>query len=109
MKKTYEQLVKEAEVRTKACRDKVRAHPDYAKHAAEWDAEYAITKAMAEARERASLTQAQLAERMGISQPVVSRAMHGNVTVSTLVKWFSACDCDLHITVTPRNTRQLTH
>ncbi len=100
-KKTYEELVKEARKRKNDWIAEVEAYPDYEMHAKEWDAEYAIVRAMAQAREGANLSQKQLAERMGVSQPVVSRALKGKVTMETFARILAACGYEFTITARP--------
>ena len=54
--------------------------------------EYALACALQEARKSASLTQKELAERMGTTQSVISRIEHGyNVSVQTIEKYAHAC------------------
>ena len=65
-----------------------------------FDAEYAIAKELHKARTRAHLSQAQIAERMGTTQSVVSRIEHGgNVSVDTLVRYAKACGGTLQLKV----------
>ncbi len=101
MKRTAGQILEEARARTRKLNAKIEAHADYAQHAAEWDAEYAVARAMHEAREQSRLTQREIAERMGVSQPTVSNALRGHVTISTLVRFFAACDRKLVIQSIP--------
>lgn len=51
------------------------------------------------ARESAGLTQAELAERLGISQQAVAQAERwmSNPTVAFIERWSVACDCNLKI------------
>ncbi len=100
-KKTYDELVEEARKRKNDWMSKVEAYPNYEKYAKEWDAEYAIVRAMAEAREGAHLTQKELAARMGVSQPVVSRALKGKVTMETFARILAACGYEFTITTRP--------
>ncbi len=56
-------------------------------------------KVLKEARERGGLTQAELAERLGVSQPVVARLESGrsNPKVETFVKAIAATGHDLRV------------
>lgn len=56
------------------------------------------------ARERAGLTQAQLAERAGTSQSAVARleAGHGNPAIETLRRLVNAAGFDLRLELVPR-------
>ncbi len=80
---------------------KVQSHPEYEQYAREWDAEYAAVRAMAKAREAANLSQSELAARMGVSQPVVSRALKGKVTMETFARILAACGYEFTITTRP--------
>ena len=65
-----------------------------------FEVEYAIAKELHKARTKAKLSQAQLAERMGTTQSVVSRIERGgNVSVETLVRYVSACGATLRVKV----------
>jgi len=62
------------------------------KVSSEFDLEYAIAKELQSARQNASLSQKQLAEKMGTTQSVISRIEHGyNVSINTLEKYAQAC------------------
>jgi len=67
---------------------------DDAEYAREYNAleeEFSIAQAMIQARSRAGLTQAQVAERMGISQPRVARIESGsNVSLDILRRYAAA-------------------
>lgn len=45
---------------------------------------------LADLREARGVTQAQLADMLGVSQPAVSKIEHGNVSFSTLVRYVQA-------------------
>lgn len=65
-----------------------------------FDTEYTIAKELHKARTKAHLSQAQVAERMGTTQSVVSRIEHGgNVSVDTLVRYAKACGGRLQLKV----------
>ncbi len=106
-KKTYDEYVKEARARTASWMKKVADYPEYEATAKEWNAEYAIVRAMAEAREGANLSQKELAERMGVSQPAVSRALKGKVTMETFARILTACGYEFTITTRPLATPSL--
>ncbi len=100
-KKTYNEILEEARVRTKKLNAEIESHPNYVQNAEEWDAEYAVVCAMNEARKQANLTQAELAKKMGISQPTISNMLRGHVTINTLIRFFAACDRRLVIQSVP--------
>jgi len=65
-----------------------------------FDVEYAIAKELNKARTKAHLSQAQVAERMGTTQSVVSRIERGgNVSVDTLARYAVACGGKLKVQV----------
>lgn len=57
--------------------------PDYRKAYDALDLEFALARTLIEARKRAELTQAELAERMETTQSVVARLESGRVHPST--------------------------
>ena len=62
----------------------------------------AIAQELYKARKRAGLTQAELAKKMKVSQPMVARLERGrgNISCDTLLKYASACGCILTISMT---------
>ena len=73
---------------------------------AEWDAlepEFAIIRAIIEARKATGLTQKQLSERTGIAQGDISRLENGNAnpSLSTLKRLAAAMGMTLKIEFTP--------
>ena len=57
--------------------------PEYREAYARLDSEFALARAVIEARTRAELTQSELAERMATTQSVVARLESGRVYPST--------------------------
>lgn len=104
-KKSKGELMKESRAWSDAWVKKVHSYPQYGQYAQEWDAEYAVVRAMAEAREAANLSQAELAARMGISQPAVSRALKGNVTIETFARILAACGFEFTISTRPSQSQ----
>ena len=53
------------------------------------------------AREEADLTQAELADRLGVSQQAVARAerCESNPTVALMARWAAACGVELTIEI----------
>jgi len=78
---------------------KLEAHPDYPAVAAEVDREYELARAMHAARNRAQLSQNEIAERMGTTQSAVSRMERGRITYNTLCKYIEACGGTLKLNV----------
>ncbi len=106
IKKSKAELMKESRAWSNAWVKKVQSYPKYEQHSQEWDAEYAAVRAMAEAREAANLSQTELAARMGISQPAVSRALRGNVTIETFARILAACGFEFTISTRPVQSRE---
>ena len=61
--------------------------------------ETTLIGAMLDARQRAGLTQAQVAERMGVKQPVVAKLEGGksNVSFDTLKRYAHATGCKVKV------------
>lgn len=61
--------------------------------------EFAMIAAMLDARRKAGLTQAQVAERMGVKQPVVAKLEGGksNVSFDTLKRYAHATGCKVKV------------
>ena len=61
----------------------------------------AIAEQLYKARKKAGLTQAEVASRMQVSQPLVARLERGrgNISCDTLLKYAAACGCLLSITI----------
>lgn len=73
--------------------------------------EFAALAELLRARQRAGLTQTELAERMGVSQPVVAR-IEGSIgsrkhapSLATLRKYAEACGQRLEIRLVPKEER----
>lgn len=78
----------------------IRKKPAFKAVSESFDMEYAIAKELNRARTKAHLSQAQVAERMGTTQSVVSRIERGgNVSVDTLVRYATACGGKLKVQV----------
>jgi predicted transcriptional regulator len=78
--------------------DEIRALPCYEEVSREFDAEYELALELHRARSDAHLTQAQVAERMGTTQSVISRIEGGsNVSVETLRRYATACGKELEV------------
>jgi ribosome-binding protein aMBF1 (putative translation factor) len=78
----------------------IRKKPAFKEVSKAFDTEYAIAKELNKARTKARLSQAQVAERMGTTQSVVSRIERGgNVSVDTLVRYATACGGTLKVQV----------
>jgi transcriptional regulator with XRE-family HTH domain len=79
-------------------------NPKYAKAFAELAPEYAVARAVIEARVLAGLTQEQLAERMETSQSAIARleSGRGRPSTDTLARLAIATGTELTISFTPK-------
>jgi len=70
----------------------MRDDPEYRREYEALEEEYNLIEAMLDARQKAGLTQAQVAERMGVKQPVVAKLEGGksNVSFDTLKRYAKA-------------------
>lgn len=82
--------------------------------AAAYDAladEYAALGELLRARQRAGMTQAQVAESMGIAQATVARlessagSRKHAPSIATLRRYADAVGCELHLTLTPKHAK----
>lgn len=88
--------------RTKAEMDTLWNNPDFRREHAAWEKEYTAAVAMHKARQKAGLTQFDLAERMNTRRSNVSRMENGqNVTFATFARYMFGCGYDFRITVFP--------
>ena len=76
-------------------------NPENAKRMAETRQHLAIAEQLYKARKRAGFTQAELASRMNVSQPMIAKLERGrgNISCDTLMKYATACGCVLTITL----------
>lgn len=76
----------------------MREDPEYRREYEALEEEFALIAAMIDARSKAGLTQAQVAERMGVKQPVVARIEGGsNVSFNTLKRYAHATGCKVKV------------
>ena len=103
------ELTKEQLTLREKCRKATREHLAKVRSASDWKAgmdefrkEYALTVAMHEAKARSGLTQKEIAQRMGIAQPNVSRIEHcRTVTIDTLTEYLKACGFTFTLNLQP--------
>ena len=76
-------------------------NPANAELIAETRQRLAIAEQLYKARRKAGFTQAELARRMNVSQPMVAKLERGrgNISCDTLMKYAAACGCILSITL----------
>jgi len=77
----------------------MREDPEYRREYEALAEEFALIAAMLDARQKAGLTQAQVAERMGVTQPVVAKIEGGrsNVSFGTLKRYAAATGCKVKV------------
>ena len=89
-----------AETKERMARDEAR--PGFAEEYDAWDREYRATVALHQARQKANLTQAELAKRMKIPRANVSRIENGqNVTFATFARYLRGCGFDFSLKIFP--------
>ena len=102
---TREELAALKERLAKRTRDEMErewADPRFREEYAAWKREYDATVAMYKARQKAKLTQAQLAKRMKIPRANVSRIENGqNVTFATFARYLRGCGFDFSLRIFP--------
>jgi len=81
--------------------------PEYRKAYDALEGEFGLAKAVIEARNRVGLTQAELARKMGTTQPVLARLEggHARPSMRTLERLARATDTRLLITFQPRRAK----
>jgi len=77
----------------------MREDAEYRREYEALEDEFSLIAAMLDARQKAGLTQAQVAERMGVKQPVVAKIEGGrsNVSIDTLKRYAHATGCKLKV------------
>ena len=94
MNKSYIEARRRA---TRKFNDEVRSMDEYDKIASETEEENLVANLMVAAREKARLTQAQVAKEMGIGQSACSRMERGNATIKNFIRCLRICGYTLKI------------
>ena len=88
--------------RTKAKLERKWNAPGFREEHEAWLREYDAEVAMAEARRRAGITQAELARRMRSTRMNVRRIENGqNITLATLARYLHGCGFDFKLRIFP--------
>ena len=88
--------------RTKKRMAEAESRPGFAEEYAAWSREYDATVAMYKARQKARLTQTELARRMRTPRAQVSRIERGqNVTFATFARYLRGCGFDFSLLIFP--------
>ena len=67
--------------------------------------EFAIARALIRARDAAGLTQADVAQRLGVTQPAVARMESGrNVSIKSLTRYATAVGKTITVEIHPQST-----
>ncbi|TVQ96330.1 MAG: XRE family transcriptional regulator [Desulfovibrionales bacterium] len=84
-------------------RRKFADDPEFIREREALEDEFIVADAMIRARIAADLTQAQLAERMGVSQPAIAKLESGkSVSLNTLKRYAQATGTKLKVEFVPR-------
>ena len=77
----------------------MREDAEYRREYETLEEKISLIAAMLDARQKASLTQAQVAERMGVKQPVVAKieGSRSNVSIDTLKCYAHATGCKIKV------------
>ena len=82
--------------------EELRTIPDFVENESAIHKENALRLAMMEAKKRSGLTQTEIAVRLGMPQPNVSRIEHSEVvTFNTFAQYLTACGFDFTIKLRP--------
>lgn len=87
----------------------VDSDADLRRRADEYLNEMMIEQKLAALRSRRGMTQAQLARRLGVSQPHIAKLEAGrakNIELHTLCRWATALGAKLTVDVTPSRARK---
>ena len=88
--------------RTRDEMDREWSDPKFREEYEAWEREYRATVALYKARQKANLTQAELARRMKIPRANVSRIENGqNVTFETFARYLRGCGFDFSLRIFP--------
>jgi len=90
-----------ARIKARALHERMmRDDPEYRREYEALEEEFALIGAMLDARRKAGLSQSQVAERMGVKQPVVAKLEGGksNMSFDTLKRYAHATGCKVRVT-----------
>ena len=92
--------IREMRTRWESMSKKIEKTPGFEAVSEKFDVEYAIAKELYLARKRANISQAELAEKLGTTQSVVSCMESGaNVSIAKLQEYAAACGGKLEIKI----------
>ncbi len=101
-KEEREELKTRLKAQTKAELESVWNAPGFREEHEAWLREYDAEVAMAEARRKANITQAELARRMRTPRANVRRIESGqNITLATLARYLHGCGFDFKLRIFP--------
>jgi ribosome-binding protein aMBF1 (putative translation factor) len=80
--------------------EQIRRSPSYERVKGKFEIEYQVALELSKARQKAGMTQRDVADAMGTTQSVISRIERGtNVSIETLERYVSACGRHLQVRV----------
>jgi ribosome-binding protein aMBF1 (putative translation factor) len=81
--------------------NEIESTPGYAERASAFERDYEIALALHQARERASISQKELAARLHTTQSVISRMESGkaNISIAKLQEYAEACGGKLEVKI----------
>ena len=78
------------------------ANPEFKKAYDALEQEFSIAQALIDARSKAGMTQAEVAQKLGVSQPVVARMESGrNISIKSIARYASAVGQPIRLEIQP--------
>lgn len=82
--------------------EKMRNNPEYKAAYDALEQEFAIANALIQARSEAGMTQKDVAEKLGVSQPAVARMESGkNISIKAIARYAKAVGRPINLSILP--------
>ena len=82
--------------------EKMRDNPEYKAAHDALEQEFAIANALIQARSEAGMTQKDVAEKLGVSQPAVARMESGkNISIKAIARYAKAVGRPINLSILP--------
>ncbi|MFQ6996514.1 MAG: helix-turn-helix transcriptional regulator [Bilophila wadsworthia] len=82
--------------------EKMRDNPEYKAAYDALEQEFAIANALIQARSEAGMTQKDVAEKLGVSQPAVARMESGkNISIKAIARYAKAVGRPINLSILP--------
>ena len=82
--------------------EKMRDNPEYKAAYDALEQEFAIANALIQARSEAGMTQKDVAEKLGVSQPAVARMESGkNISIKAIARYAEAVGRPINLSILP--------